>query len=43
MDQNLYRELKDVVKRINEKRNKGKNCKWRKLMRVEETGEKSTA
>jgi hypothetical protein len=43
MDQAVYKEFKTIVKKITDKRNRGKNCGWRKRLRLEETGEKSTA
>jgi hypothetical protein len=43
MDPEVYNAFKSLVKKINDRRNGGKNCRWRKLMRLEETGEKSTA
>lgn len=38
MDPNVFKEFKALVQKINSKRNGGKNCRWRKLMRLEETG-----
>jgi len=38
MESTVYNEFKAIVNKINDKRNKGKNRRWRKLMRLEETG-----
>jgi len=34
MDQNLYKEFKAIIKRINDKRGGAGSKRWRKLMRV---------